>query len=258
VAVSGVLRNKRTILAETAKKATEVRGLPYFYSIHLLKPCNQQCIMCLPVGKFPAEVLPFDRFVSLFEQIKPVAEHITLIGGEPLMYPQMAEVLDLLAQHEIAVTMNTNATLLSPKVAPRLIALHELNLKCSIDAATRETYHRVRGRDTFERVTANVREFVAASKGRDNIRTILIFVVMRENLDEVLPYLDYAADLNVHRVEYHPVRQVQSWKVQNGTGWTFDGRQQSVEFFKDEYNDMMERAQEKAAALGVRCETLPL
>jgi MoaA/NifB/PqqE/SkfB family radical SAM enzyme len=255
---NGVLRNKRTIVAETAERAPVVGGLPYFFTVHLLKPCNQQCIMCLPAGKFPAEILPFDRFLALFEQIKPVAEHITLIGGEPLMYPKIVDVLDLLAQHEIAVTMNTNATLLSPKLTPHLIELHELNLKCSIDAATRETYHRVRGKDTFDRVTTNVRDFSAARDGRDNIRVILIFVVMRENLGDVLPYLDYAASLNVHRVEFHPVRQVQSWKVQNGTGWTFDGREQSCEFFADEYNDLMLQAEEKGKALGVRCETLLL
>jgi MoaA/NifB/PqqE/SkfB family radical SAM enzyme len=252
------LRNRRVIVGEAAERAPVATGLPYFYSIHLLKPCNQQCIMCLPVGKFPAEVLPFERFVALFDQIEPVAEHITLIGGEPLMYPQIAEVLELLARHEIAVTMNTNATLLSGKLTPSLVSLHELNLKCSIDACTSETYRRVRGRDQFDRATENVRAFVAASSGREPIRTILIFVVMRENLDEVLPYLDYAAELDVDRVEFHPVRHVQRWQVENGTGWHFDGRRQSCEFFRDEYNDVMEQAQERATALGVECETLAL
>jgi MoaA/NifB/PqqE/SkfB family radical SAM enzyme len=252
------LRNRRTILGEAEQRAPIARGLPYFYSIHLLRPCNQQCIMCLPVGKFPAEILPFERFVALFEQIEPVAEHITLIGGEPLMYPQIENVLELLAQHPIAVTMNTNATLLSPKLTPQLIALHELHLKCSIDAATRDTYRRVRGRDTFERVVRNVRDFSAATDGQDNVRLILVYVVMRENLDEVLPYIDFAATLNLDRVEFHPVRHVQKWQVSNGTGWTFDGREQSCEFFKDEYNDVMAQAAARCEALGVGCETLPL
>ena len=252
------LRNRRTILGEAAERAPIARGLPYYYSIHLLRPCNQQCIMCLPEGKFPAEVLPYERFLSLFEQIEPVAEHITLIGGEPLMYPQIGEVLDLLAQHPIAVTMNTNATLLSPKLIPRLQRLHELHLKCSIDAATRETYLRVRGKDTFERVSRNVRAFSDAIAHDPSMKLIFVFVVMRENLDEVLPYIDYAASFNLERVEFHPVRHVQKWQVSNGTGWTFDGQEQSCEFFKDEYNDVMAQASAKCEALGVECETLPL
>jgi MoaA/NifB/PqqE/SkfB family radical SAM enzyme len=252
------LENKRTALDEAATRQARASALPSFYSIHLLRPCNQQCIMCLPQGKFPAEILPFERFVSLFEQIQPVAEHITLIGGEPLMYPQLEEVLDLLARHPIAVTMNTNATLLSPKLLPRLLDLHELHLKCSVDAATRETYLRVRGKDTFERVSRNVRAFSDAIAGDQSMRLIFVFVVMRQNLHEVLPYVDFAASFNLDRVEFHPVRHVQSWRVQNGTGWLFDGMEQSCEYFKDEYNEMMARAAEKCEALGVRYETLPL
>src|SRR5438094_6290742 len=88
---------------------------PSAYTVHLNRPCNQQCIMCLPAGKFPAEFLPFERFLSLFETISGYAEHITLIGGEPFMYPQFADVLDVLAEHPIAVTINTNATLFRPE-----------------------------------------------------------------------------------------------------------------------------------------------
>jgi MoaA/NifB/PqqE/SkfB family radical SAM enzyme len=253
-----VLRNKRTIVAEAAERAPVVTGLPFFYTIHLNRPCNQQCIMCLPVGKFPAEFLPFDGFVSLFREIEPVAEHVTLIGGEPLMYPQIGDVLDLLAEHPVAVTMNTNATLLNEKLTPRLLALHELHLKCSIDACTPETYHRIRGRDTFDRVTANVRAFSAAANGSGHIHLILIFVVMRENLHEVVPYLDYAASFDLDRVEFHPVRHVVDWRVSNGTGWDFDGREQSCESFKDEYNEVMARAAARAEELGLRCETLLL
>jgi molybdenum cofactor biosynthesis enzyme MoaA len=253
-----VLRNKETILAETAKRAPVVSGLPYYYTIHLNRPCNQQCIMCLPVGKFPADVLPFERFVELFDSMKDVAEHVTLIGGEPLMYPRIADALDLLAEHPVAVTMNTNATLLTPKITPHLLGVHELHLKCSIDAATRSTYHRIRGRDQFERVTANLREFSTVSAHLRHVHHILVYVVMRENLDEVLPFLDFAASLSLDRVEYHPVRHVTSWQVENGTGWRFDGREQSCEFFTDEYNDVMRQAADRASALGLECETLLL
>jgi MoaA/NifB/PqqE/SkfB family radical SAM enzyme len=256
--MGSVALNKRAAVTEAAERAPVAEALPFFFTVHLLKPCNQQCIMCLPRGKFPADVLPFERFVSLFEEIRPIAEHVTLIGGEPLMYPQIEEVLDLLAQHPVAVTMNTNATLLSAKLTPRLLALHELHLKCSIDAATPETYRRIRGKDTFERVMANVRAFSDAVEGRPNMKLILIYVVMRENLDEVLPYLDLAATLNIERVELHPVRQVRDWKVSNGTGWDFDGREQSPEAYRDEYNDVMRAAAARAEELGVECETLLL
>jgi MoaA/NifB/PqqE/SkfB family radical SAM enzyme len=249
-----ILINKRGILDECASASPAVAYLPFYYQVRLNLPCNQKCIMCAPEGKHHKDFLAFEDFTRLFEQIRGVAEHITLIGGETLMYPRIEEVLELLSRHEIAVTINTNATMLTPKITPRLLALHELDLRCSIDAATRPTYHRVRGTDVFDRVTANLRRFSAEIEANPRVRMILNYVVMRQNLEEVVPFIDFARTLTIDRVEFQPVRHVVAWQVSNGTGWRFDGREQSCEFFRDEYNAVMRQAAAKCETEGVKCE----
>ena len=67
-------------------------------------------------------------------------------------------------------------------------------------------------------------------------------------------YLDYTKPFAPYRVEFHPVRQVQNWHVMNGTGWVFDGKEQSCEFFRDEYNAVMRQAAAKAEREGITCE----
>lgn len=247
-----VLANKQAIVTACSNRSLHVDQLPFYYAIHLNMPCNERCIMCVPSGEHRKDIVPFEDFVALFHQIKPVAEHITLIGGETFMYPWIDDVLELLSHHPIAVTINTNATMLTPKVTPRLLALHELELKCSIDAATRSTYHRIRGRDVFDRVVTNVTNFSAVAHDQPHIRRILVYVVMRENLNEVLPFVDFAKALDVYRVDFQPVKHVSRWKVTNGTGWLFDGREQSCEFFRDEYNSVMREAAAKCDRLGLR------
>lgn len=249
-----IAENKAGIIGDQARSAVIVNHLPFYYAIHLNEPCNQQCIMCVPSGKHGPAELSYEGFVELFDQIKPFAEHITLIGGEPLMYPHIAEVLELLAAHPVAVTINTNATMLGGKIDDRLLSLHELHLKCSIDAVTRETYRRIRGRDHFLRVTDRLSRFADRARARPSIRLIPVFVVMRENLHEVVPFLDFAATLSPERVEFHPVRHVGSWLVENGTGWTFDGSQQVCEAFPDEFNETMRAASARAAELGIDVE----
>jgi len=239
---STVTRNKNGILRDCSRKAIELANVPFYYHVHLNMPCNQRCIMCVPDGKHRKDLLSFEEFLAFFEKIQPFAEHITLIGGEPLMYPWINEVLELLAAHPIAVTINTNATLLNDKISSRLLALHELNLKCSIDAASRSTYYRIRGTDVFHRVTDNMRKFSERARSRPNIHIIPVYVVMRENLAEVLPFIDFAEALDPQRVEFHPVRHVINWHVQNNTGWAFDGKEQSCEFFRDDYNSTMKQA----------------
>jgi len=235
-------RNKNGILKDCSRNAIEVTNVPYYYHVHLNMPCNQRCIMCVPDGKHSKDLLSFEGFVEFFEKIRPFAEHITLIGGEPLLYPWINQVLELLAAHPIAVTINTNATLLNEEISLRLLALHELNLKCSIDAASGSTYYRIRGTDMFQRVTDNLRRFSDRARTRPNIHIIPVYVVMRENLGEVLPFIDFAQVLHPHRVEFHPVRHVTKWYVTNNTGWKFDGREQSCEFFRDDYNSTMKQA----------------
>jgi MoaA/NifB/PqqE/SkfB family radical SAM enzyme len=251
---TSILLNKRGIEADCRHRSAVARHLPFYYAVHLNQACNQKCVMCAPHGNHGRALLPFEDFVALFEQIRGVAEHITLIGGEPFMYPWIDDVLALLARHPIAVTINTNATMLTPATCQRLLGLHELHLKCSVDGATRATYQRVRGGDVFDRVSENLHRFAQAAAGNPRMKLILVFVVMRANLDDVLPFVELARSLAACRVEFHPVRHVTDWRVDTDAGWHFDGREQSCERFADEYDAVMRAAAARCATLGLNHE----
>ncbi len=250
--------NKARLQAELDNRSVSVIGLPYYYHVHLHMPCNQRCIMCVPTGRHPNTSLPYEKFLSLFDTIKPYAEHITLIGGEPLLYPQIYAVLDLLSQNPVAVTVNTNATALNEGLSEKLLNLHELHLKCSIDAAFRDTYFRIRGTDVFDKVVKNIKQFTARAKDLDKIKVIPVFVVMKENLGEVLPFIDMFGADPVERIEFHPVRHVADWIVGNKTGWTFSGAEQICESFSQHYNDVMSEAKQKGLGYGLEIEVQPV
>jgi len=251
---AGVLANREALLREQAQRLPVVAQVPAFYLVHLNMPCNQKCIMCKPDGRHAKDLLTFEQFRVFFARIEPYAEHLTLIGGEPLLYPWIAEVLELLAQHPLTVSINTNITLLDDAMMRRLLSLHELYLRCSIDAATRDTYRRIRGTDMFDRVTGYLSRFAQLARDRPRMHLLLNYVVMRENLDEVLPFIDFARTLHPFRVEFHPVRHVKRWRVSNGTGWIFDGKAQSCEAFREEYNDVMRRAAARCEEAGLAHE----
>jgi len=234
------LTSKNAAIREReARKVRDVNA-PYYYHIHLYMPCNQKCIMCMPDGRHPKDVVPFNKFKDFVNQVSPHAEHITLMGGETLLYPWMSEAIALLADYGIAVTISTNATMLTQQMILELLTLRELNLRCSIDAATPETYEKIRGTNMFDRVTRNMRLFSAMASDYPSHKQIMVYVVMRENLHEVLPFIDLAASMSSHEVQFHPVRHVSKWVVGNGKGWIFKGMDQSCESFKDEYNSVMQ------------------
>ena len=245
-------------MAERAARAPVVDHLPYYYSIHLNKPCNQRCIMCVPSGQHPRDVLSFEDFVTLFEQIKPYAEHMTLIGGETFMYPQIPEVLELprLApdrghdqhQRDDAERPRTPRPAGPARAQPQVLD----------HAATPETYLRVRGRDHFERVTANMRRFAELSRDMPDIRLITVYVVMRENLHEVLPFIEFAETLDPHRVEFHPVSTWPTGTWRTGRAGASRDTEQVCESFPEEYNEVMQQAADRCEAEGMDYEVIPL
>jgi molybdenum cofactor biosynthesis enzyme MoaA len=212
----------------------------------------------MPDGNHPRTLLPFETFVHMYEQFRRYAEHLTLIGGEPLLYPWITQVLELVARDPVAVTINTNATALTEKLTRVLLTLHRLELKCSFDAATRNTYKQIRGLDIFDRVMINIERFSKAANCRPEIKLIFHYVVMRQNLEEVLPFVALMSRFRPYRLEFLPVRHVSNWQVSNETGWVFRGRDQCCEYFKDEYNDVMRQAAAACEANGLGYEVLYL
>jgi molybdenum cofactor biosynthesis enzyme MoaA len=253
-----VRRNKEAILRACKERRLQVEGLPFYYALHPTLWCNQRCIMCTPDGKHLKDTLPFDQCSALLQRIRPFAEHVTLTGGEPLLYPWIRKVVELLAASEVSVSITTNATMLSEELATVLLGLRSLELKCSIDAATPATYFKIRGTNQFERVLTNLAGVAALARDKPSVRLILVYVVMRENLGEVLPFIDLAKPLAPYRIEFHPVRHVAGWVVDNGTGWVFRDREQCCEFFRDEYNALMDQAAAKCTKEGLRHEVLHL
>lgn len=68
---------------------------------------------------------------------------------------------------------------------------------------------------------------------------------MRENLNEVLPFIDFAKTLFPHRIVFQPVKHVNDYVVSNKTGWVFNGKEQSCEYFQEAYISLMRQAAAK-------------
>src|SRR4051794_12248190 len=165
--------------------------------------CNLRCRMCLvryrePVNKITG-AMPYDDFTRLVDSV-PHLERLTLQGlGEPLLSPYLLDMVGYAKARGIAVGFNTNATLLTRRIADELVALGLDWLHVSLDGATAETFEGIRDGASFERVAANLRGLHAAKRaaGAEKPWTRVVFVAMRRNVAE-LPAL---------------VRLLASWRV---------------------------------------------
>jgi len=122
--------------------------LPARLQVEVTSACNLRCAMCLvryrpPVNKLTG-AFPVPLYQRLLEELPGLTE-LTLQGlGEPLLHPQL---LDLIAQahgRSIRVGFNSNGTLLSADWAAKLVSAGTDWVHISVDGATATTFGGIR------------------------------------------------------------------------------------------------------------------
>ncbi|MBI1978364.1 MAG: radical SAM protein, partial [Candidatus Omnitrophica bacterium] len=112
--------------------------------------CNLECIHCrrLEVSQTLSrrdlsteEALSFIRSVARDFDPKPV---LVFSGGEPLARPDFFELVSVAREHEVPVALATNGTLISEKLAERIVQSGIRRVSISLDGANAETHDRFR------------------------------------------------------------------------------------------------------------------
>ena len=94
--------------------------------LELTRACNYRCIYCYaadPNGVNVSNELTFDEISNVLDQIAELgARKIILLGGEPLIYPRLKEVLDLIYSKGMVAEIFTNGALVTDEMAKMLAA----------------------------------------------------------------------------------------------------------------------------------------
>lgn len=168
--------------------------------------CNLACRHCSPglssVWRAKAG-LPHrppvydDAFFAQLESFLPHVRSVSLLGGEPLLQPEVHRLCDLLRQLAAppVVHVTTNGTVWNERVE-RLLADLPTDIAVSVDGATRTTFERIRSGASFDRVLANLQRFRTHARHRRG-RLRLNFCLMRANWHEFVDVLLLAEQLDV-------------------------------------------------------------
>ena len=100
-----------------------------------------------------------------------------------------------------------------------------------------------------------MRRFAELTRDMPHMRVIPVYVVMRENLHEVLPFIEWARTLDPHRVEFHPVRHVADVAGGERNRMALRRPEQVCEAFPEEFNDVMAQAAARCEEVGIVHET---
>jgi radical SAM protein with 4Fe4S-binding SPASM domain len=146
------------------------RRIPIDGTIETTCRCNLRCIHCYlnepPNSRgVSARELPTRRLMTLIDEIAEAGcLSLLLTGGEPLLRPDFPDVYLHALKRGLLVTVFTNGTLLSERIADLLSEYRPERLEISLYGATRDTYERItRTPGTFDRCMAGIRR--AAARG---------------------------------------------------------------------------------------------
>ncbi|HEV2955015.1 MAG TPA: radical SAM protein [Xanthobacteraceae bacterium] len=166
--------------------------------------CNLPCTTCPRTFEElePAANMSWDLFRSIVDQYPAIARVVLHGVGEPLMVPNLPRMIRYLKERGTYVLFNTNGTLLNERRGRDLIASGLDELRVSLDAAEPVAFKAVRGKDAFDRIVKNVREFRALQKslGAAAPRVSLWLTGLKETIGQLPAFVDLAASLDVPEV----------------------------------------------------------
>lgn len=177
----------------------------YFY---LTDACNLCCRHCWIAPHFHSDassgaVLPLGLFRSILDQAGPLGlSSVKLTGGEPLLHPQISEMLDLLREEKTPVVIETNGVLCSPGLADKIAACTGAFVSVSLDGADAGTHEWVRGvPGCFDAALEGIRNLV-----RSGLRPQIIMTIMGRNKDQLEALVHLAETVGACSVKFNLVQ----------------------------------------------------
>ena len=183
--------------------------------------CNYKCITCRDNIRIntPEQLDLFDRvYLPKVIEASKNAKVVSLLGsGEPLFSKHSRNLLRQLVKElpDIKIHLFTNGLYANEADLTELGILNNIQgFSVSLDAATRETYKKIRRTDTFDTVIKNL-ETMSEWKKQDKIEWVTInFVVHLLNYEEMPAFAELAQKLDVTALfsTYRPWKDSEFYK----------------------------------------------
>ncbi len=122
--------------------------IPFSGTWELTQACNFRCIHCyLTKTPSPGAELPLERIEGLLDEMAAAGcVGLTVTGGEPLLRPDFDAVWTAAHRRGFILSLFTNASLVSERIADVLAAHPPRQVEVSLYGATPQTYERLTGR----------------------------------------------------------------------------------------------------------------
>ncbi len=172
--------------------------------------CNHSCIDCHSqvLRRFNPKFLELEKFKEIIDEISKLGvEGIEISGGgEPLLHPNLIEMIGYANFKKIKVGLITNGIDIKKNMIKSLVS-GLLFIRFALDAAKRKTYQRIHGKDDYYKLLDNIRNLVDEKKRKNSEITIgLKFLISKINYQEISEGVILAKKLGVDYIRFRSIR----------------------------------------------------
>ena len=188
--------------------------------VSLTDKCNLRCTYCMPSEQM--QWLPNAQVLTTAEMLRVVRiavehgiEEVRLTGGEPLLHPNIVEIVAGIAALPNApkLAITTNAVRLAP-LAQQLVDAGLQRFNISLDTLDRERFKQLTRRDDLDAVLAGISAAKATGLHPIKINAVLMPGVNEHEAPELLRWA-LSEGLQLRFIEEMPLNIDHHWSRQN-------------------------------------------
>ena len=202
---------------------------PPYLQIEPTSICNYRCTFCFQTdNEFNKRSTGFmghmklETFKLLVDQAEGNIEFISLASrGEPLLCPDIKEMLAYTRNKFLNLKINTNASLLDEQISHSILTSGVKTLVFSADAADENLYSKLRVNGKLDKILANIKRFQEIRiknypKSKIITRVSGVKISNQQNLDDMekfwgsfvdqVAFVDYVPWENVYQSKYSGIQ----------------------------------------------------
>lgn len=178
----------------------EVQPYPDYIEVETTTMCDMKCAMCENTHwNEKAEHMSLKDFTFILDQF-PKLKWIGVTGiGQSFLNKDFMPIIKLCKKRKIYVEIFDNFMYLDYPKAKEMVKWGMDKIYVSLDAATKETYEKIRKNSNWEATMKNIKDFDRAKKESNAYFPELWFhfIVSKYNIHELKPYIDMINELDV-------------------------------------------------------------
>jgi AdoMet-dependent heme synthase len=182
-----------SLITDLNRKALE-RGVPLSVHLDVTYRCNERCEHCYLEHDGDGEMSTAEIKAALDQLAAAGVFFLTISGGEPLIRPDIFEIIEYARSLRFNVKLKTNAILIREREARRLRELNVEQVQISVYS------HRAQVHDGISKVPGSLARTIRGIRllKAHGLKVTIANVLMKGNLDDAEGVRQLAAEIGAH------------------------------------------------------------